>query len=372
MGSKVMRSVNRGIQRARLIGADMGNRHPDDFYATSRGATEALLAAESFEGGIWEPACGNGAISRVLEAAGHRVVSSDLVDRGFGEIRIDFLMETRLRAPNVVTNPPFKLASEFVRHALALGAGKVAMLLKVGFLEGKGRADLYDAAPFARLHVFRERQTFLRNGDGVGHDERRGRHDRLRLVRLGPDPCWPADAWMAAAPTGRRAVSAPRTRDDVMRDLFAAGATVERIAAAVGLSSRSHCVRLLHALGLRRPVGWKPAGFNPWGPGGCLERARRGRKSAAEVAARAAAEVVVAPAGPAARAPGEAEAIAAHIAAKGVTRCPPAAVAPGTAALGAGGAIRRHAEALAEAAAGMDARRQAAGRAAVRARGGAG
>lgn len=158
-----------GVNRARvvqqLVGHNAaGNREKDDFYATPPASTEALLRAESFDGDIWEPACGDGAISKVLEARGHRVASTDLVDRGYGESRVDFLMEHKTRAPNIITNPPFKLANEFCRHALGLTTGKVALLLKVGFLEGKGRCDLYDDAPFARLWVFRARQTFLKGG----------------------------------------------------------------------------------------------------------------------------------------------------------------------------------------------------------------
>lgn len=165
MSSKTLKSVNDGLQRSRLIGANLGNREKDDFYATPAAATEALLRAESFEGDFWEPACGDGAISKVLEAAGHRVVSSDLVNRGYGEAGHDFLMEWQPRAPNIVTNPPFKLSTRFVLKALELTTGKVAMLLKVGFLEGIERSPVFDAAPFARLWVFRRRQTFLRNGD---------------------------------------------------------------------------------------------------------------------------------------------------------------------------------------------------------------
>jgi hypothetical protein len=139
-------------------------RERDDFYPTPVRATESLLQAESFEGDIWEPACGDGAISKVLEAAGYRVASTDLVDRGFGESRIDFLMEHKTRAPNIVTNPPFKLAVPFVRHALTLTAGKVAMLLKIAFLEGIERAELFANSPLARVHVFSRRLAFVPGG----------------------------------------------------------------------------------------------------------------------------------------------------------------------------------------------------------------
>ena len=71
--------------------------------------TEALLRRVRLPKRIWEPCCGNGAMARVLEARGHRVVGTDLVDRGYGEAGRDFLAETQLRdgVTAVVTNPPY-------------------------------------------------------------------------------------------------------------------------------------------------------------------------------------------------------------------------------------------------------------------------
>ncbi len=140
------------------------SREKDDFYPTPERATLDLLAVEKFEGDVWEPACGDGAISRPFEAAGYHVISSDLVNRGYGENRIDFLMEYKSRAPNIVTNPPFKLAVPFVRQAVRLTTGKVAMLLKIAFLEGIERAELFKATPLARVHVFSRRLAFVPGG----------------------------------------------------------------------------------------------------------------------------------------------------------------------------------------------------------------
>ena len=81
-------------------------RVPFDFYATPPEATRALLSVEHFDGSIWEPACGDGAISRPLIAAGHEVVSTDLVDRGFGISGVDFMLERGPRAKHIITNPP--------------------------------------------------------------------------------------------------------------------------------------------------------------------------------------------------------------------------------------------------------------------------
>jgi hypothetical protein len=144
------------------------DREKDDFYPTPAPGTRALLASEKFDGGIWEPACGDGAISNVLKEHGYNVLSTDLFDRGYGESRIDFLMEQRLLAPNIVTNPPFKMAEEFVRHSLNLGAEKVAMLLRLAWLEGSARKALFESTPLARVHVASRRLSMARGGTDNG------------------------------------------------------------------------------------------------------------------------------------------------------------------------------------------------------------
>lgn len=132
------------------------DREKDDFYPTPPLGTELLLTKERFAGSIWEPACGRGDMSRVLEAAGYEVISTDLVDRGYGEGRQDFLLHWGASlAPNIVTNPPFKLGEEFARHALDLGCDKVALLLRIHFLEGQRRLDLLRR--LARVWVFSKR-----------------------------------------------------------------------------------------------------------------------------------------------------------------------------------------------------------------------
>lgn len=143
-------------------------REPDDFYPTPPEATKSLLALERFPQWIWEPACGDGALSRVLLEAGHNVVSTDLVDRGYGEPRRDFLMEHQLLAPAIVTNPPFKLAEEFVERACALGASKIALLLRLAWLEGTTRKELFERTRLSRVHVSSRRLTFGRGGTDFG------------------------------------------------------------------------------------------------------------------------------------------------------------------------------------------------------------
>lgn len=141
-------------------------REKDDFYPTPPEGTRALLAVENFDGPIWEPACGAGDMARVLSAAGYEVVATDLMDRGYGQSHRDFLMEWEPVAPNIVTNPPFKLAEQFVRHALALSSGKVAMLCRLAWLEGKGRRELFTGTPLARVWVFAGRLSMQRGALG--------------------------------------------------------------------------------------------------------------------------------------------------------------------------------------------------------------
>ncbi len=137
--------------------APRGARQGEDFYPTPRAGTEALLNVETFDGTIWEPACGDGAISRVLMDHGHQVISTDLIDRGYGQTGVDFLTQKNLIADNIVTNPPFMLAVKFVEVGLSLGSCKIAMLMQLRFLEGISRGSLFDRSPPSRLWVFRKR-----------------------------------------------------------------------------------------------------------------------------------------------------------------------------------------------------------------------
>lgn len=165
--------MSAGVAYTAAQTVDHENREKDDFYPTWPGATLALLSVEKFDGAIWECAAGEGDMSRVLIDEGYSVVSTDLVDRGYGEPRIDFLMEWSARAPNIVTNPPFGLAREFVDRALALTSGKVAMFLRLAFLEGLNRGQWFPDTPLARVWIMSRRVPIQRGriselGDGHG------------------------------------------------------------------------------------------------------------------------------------------------------------------------------------------------------------
>ena len=133
-------------------------RIPNEFYPTPPEGMRALLSVEPFDGSIWEPACGEGAIASILADAGHRVVATDLVDYGFGISGIDFLKELRPRAKHIVTNPPYGsgLADAFAEKALAFAAqtgGIVAMLLNMASLSHRRRTAWWKQKPPARLYA---------------------------------------------------------------------------------------------------------------------------------------------------------------------------------------------------------------------------
>ena len=125
-------------------------RQREDYYATEPAATEWLTRLEHFDGPILEPSCGEGHISRALMAVGYEVESRDLIDRGFGTGGCDFLSIDNLEwQGDIVTNPPYKYAQEFVEKALAIipDGRKVAMFLKLTFCEGKARKALFQNCP---------------------------------------------------------------------------------------------------------------------------------------------------------------------------------------------------------------------------------
>ncbi|NOT41771.1 MAG: hypothetical protein HOP13_14890 [Alphaproteobacteria bacterium] len=131
-----------------------------DFFPTPAWATHALVENERFDGTIWESACGDGAMARVLEGAGYKVRATDLYARGHGETGVDFL-KARRKVDNIVTNPPYNVAEAFVAQGLKLARHKFALLLRLAFLEGANRANtIFLETPPARVWIFSERITF--------------------------------------------------------------------------------------------------------------------------------------------------------------------------------------------------------------------
>ena len=151
-------------------GTPMRGRVENDYYATPPESTQALLNVLELNGSILEPACGEGHISEVLKNnyPNSEVISTDLIDRGYGEGGINFLEHTYDRTfTNVITNPPFKYMREFVEKSLEISIDKVIMFGKIQFLEGQRRKEFLENSPLKYVYVFSERQNPMRNGSPV-------------------------------------------------------------------------------------------------------------------------------------------------------------------------------------------------------------
>lgn len=145
------------------IDARIFEREQHEHYVEQLWCTELLLAAEDFDGQIWDPACGYGTIPRACKAAGYSVIATDIVDRGYGQGGQNFLAFSRkLVAPvdNVICNPPFDLAEAFIDQALRFARKKVAMLLPLTFLSSGGRYDDFMGGwPVSRIHFLSTRPS---------------------------------------------------------------------------------------------------------------------------------------------------------------------------------------------------------------------
>jgi hypothetical protein len=173
------------------------DRERQDFYATPSWVTEALLRHIRFRGPIWEPCCGDGAISKVLLANGYDVVSSDLVERGYGEAGVDFL-RARSMPPGclcIVTNPPYgdpasqadaavkssAALRDFLRHAQTLTAsvqGQLALLVRLQWISGQRVTQVLSAGPFSAVIVLRKRICWFDRGK----DTKQAQHHHAWVV----------------------------------------------------------------------------------------------------------------------------------------------------------------------------------------------
>jgi hypothetical protein len=156
-----------------MLGSQV-QRHPHaerglDLYETPAVAVEALLRVEKIPHRVWECAAGRGAIVRVLRERGHGVIASDIHNYGFPlDFVGDFLQAQELVGCNcILTNPPFKIAAQFVEHALRLSP-LVIMLLRLAFMESERRCPILEGVGLARIHTFRKRLPMMHRAGWEG------------------------------------------------------------------------------------------------------------------------------------------------------------------------------------------------------------
>ena len=145
-----------------------GGREEHDYYATDPIAVKLLLNQEKFDCNIWECASGENHIANVLKEYGYNVRTSDIVKRTPTTEQKDFLKNRKKRNGDIITNPPFCLAEEFIHKALSLvGKGhKVAMFLRLQFLESIKRYEgLFKENPPKTIYVASRRIKCGKDGD---------------------------------------------------------------------------------------------------------------------------------------------------------------------------------------------------------------
>ena len=156
------------------------SRQANDFYSTPDWVTSCLLRHVTLRGPVWEPCCGDGAIARVIESGGHRVVATDLADYGYGAAGVDFFACRELPAGcrALVTNPPYgdgggrtatvSLAMlRFVRHGLDLtekANGQLALLVRFQWIAGKRASALLSSGPLDKVIALTKRIRWFDRG----------------------------------------------------------------------------------------------------------------------------------------------------------------------------------------------------------------
>jgi hypothetical protein len=198
-------ALGRGLMDLHDQSAPQATRRADDFYPTGQPeAIRALLARDGNRirmcGKVWEPAVGDGALAREIEAAGVPVVGSDIVDRGWPGTRVcSFFDFNQPLADAIITNPPFSLINArdgkgaWLRHTLGLKSWNYcALLLSWDWPAARqnGLGALLDAHPFSWCYLMRWKLDFT----GEGSPPQRNawfvwdRHDPRGPKRGNPHP----------------------------------------------------------------------------------------------------------------------------------------------------------------------------------------
>ena len=170
------------LQGAKLAGGNPKNDRVDyDFYATDPIAVQKLLTKYAINGNeILEPCVGNGNIANAINkfyVNKPNITGIDIVDRGYPNTIVhDYLTwEIDKKFDCIITNPPYSLAKEFVEKSMPLlndgydedgyPNGQLIMFLKIQFLEGTKRKELFEKYPPKYIYVFRNRMATWNNGE---------------------------------------------------------------------------------------------------------------------------------------------------------------------------------------------------------------
>jgi len=160
-----MQNTSHAVMAQRTEARDSADDFPTPPWAT-RALIEHVLEGKSQIANLrcLEPACGAGHMAKVLKTYFGEVICSDAYDYGYGAI-CDFLATPYEQGEFdwVITNPPFRLAEEFVLRSMRIARSGVAILARTVFLESVGRYEaIYSTCPPTKFAQFVERVPMVK------------------------------------------------------------------------------------------------------------------------------------------------------------------------------------------------------------------
>lgn len=150
MALNLGREYEAEIEEERHYIAKLWRRHPEDWYVEPEWCSKRLFEVEAFDEEVWDPSCGWGRIADAAEAAGYWCMRSDIEARCEGVVVRDFFAYTGPTPYDIVSNPPFKHADRYVKHALKISTGRVALLLPTVWSSGNRRSRWLETTPLKR------------------------------------------------------------------------------------------------------------------------------------------------------------------------------------------------------------------------------
>lgn len=148
------------------------DRQKEDFYATEPSALILFIEKLKTDGitinnNVWECACGQRHLANVLLDYKHEVKMTDLIKRIEGVVEQDFLQSIDVFNGDILTNPPFCLAEKFVEKSISLlqNNNKLFLFLKIQFLEGQKRKELFKKYPPKYVYCYSSRQKCAKDGE---------------------------------------------------------------------------------------------------------------------------------------------------------------------------------------------------------------
>lgn len=178
-----MQNTSSAVMQQRTEPHDSLDDFPTQPWATRALLEHVIIPQRGMNGrneianmSVWEPACNRGHMAKPLKEYFRSVYTSDIFDYSeqsgswCQDRVIDFLWpesESPAMAARgvdwVITNPPFRLAEQFIERARCLAHVGTAMIVRTSFLEGVGRWQrLFSLTPPTIVAQFVERVPMVK------------------------------------------------------------------------------------------------------------------------------------------------------------------------------------------------------------------